>query len=1174
MPRPRDAQVWNSDLVRAMQTRHFDAVATRSSRQHMWQRAAKAVERVSGEIYAFSTGRIVGLPKVDSDFTDTAKQTCERIIRGDEALVPTGMEASDPGGAGFVRPVADARDHPYLNKMQHRGGGFALLCAFHFHPSSRGCHYKAELIRNAQPYCADAMEPNYWAGRTTTAGWKSIESLERHELVHRKSMSGARYQAGYNRGPQDEFVLTSAGERFVRVMLEKWPTSAHGGASGGTPRAGGSGARGGGGGAPSAAPSTASKKSKDDEKQLRDWLAGGAAVGDERRFKVSNARRLHLHRVCQALEQQQQYRLRHVSEGSAEPKTLAITVQSRPNASSMLAAGASGGVKRSRSLASMDASTGHRLGTDSGRARAATIATPQRAAAEAAEKRRRLMGSSATSSASPSGAAAAAPSKGSARAELQFDEHGMADEDEDEDMKLALARSMQDTVGGSGRVPARSRPRIDDDGWEIADDDADDSASGGSGAPARHAAAAAPPLARASPAATAMAAATAAAVDTSPDGMQLLVDVRERVSNARPRQILDCVTRHLQTAKQSNSNVAELAKCEVNKVSLSLGDYGWLLADGSVASTVVERKRIGDLVGRSAAASGVAHLEQISRLRQLRQQGSTGQQVAARSFLLLEGNLQQADTSVVYDQTEDDTDGNIVDSLAGIYEMIGKMFVEDGRAVQVIHTNDEEGTCRLLAQLTVVVARARTPLAGGIPLPDYNRTHGKAEAARRRDEFAKEIAAAAEEQGESEPTQLGKMVSSRWSSWSSLEGELKQCRTKQLQHSLLVPMCPAGRERWSCVVARMYRNGGTGAAAQLLSRQVDVNGTDSVIGKLRTVGDSEAVGIHFHHPAATDASSAFGWASLRSFGVVRNGDRVSCSRLFRLVRITGEQLVNYLESSYLDDTCSDYDIADRAAKMLMDDLDAMPASSGDNPGTQAGKIQELILFEGVLRECNRHTRGNHTASDAVSNRFDSRVRALCELTIALRQHRGDERSFVSINAPSGAGIVGKSVVERLLQALIAVVRDQALLYFNASSTHGTADAPPSTTPVRAAPLGSPAAAASAGTRAAASADQVSPGQTAPTLAGTHHTHRYVSSSSEDEDDELLVMSPAVVQRQRAQLQTARAARAAGAAPRAAAESVGPAVETIDLAASDASASTSTTSSNTSREEICLLDDSL
>ena len=154
---------------------------------------------------------------------------------------------------------------------------------------------------------------------------------------------------------------------------------------------------------------------------------------------------------------------------------------------------------------------------------------------------------------------------------------------------------------------------------------------------------------------------------------------------------------------------------------------------------------------------------------------------------------------------------------------------------------------------------------------------------------------------------------------------------------------------------------------------------------------SAAARIHFQadSSAAVD-THAFGWASLQAFGTSA-GERISCSQVFRLVHITGEQLVNYLESSFLDDSCSDYDVADRAARMLMGDLDAMLCAQ------MRPRTTELVLFEGVLRECQRHTRGSHTVSDTGSQ-FNSRVRTLCELVIVILQHRGDRRSFLSINA--------------------------------------------------------------------------------------------------------------------------------------------------------------------------------
>ena len=85
--------------------------------------------------------------------------------------------------------------------------------------------------------------------------------------------------------------------------------------------------------------------------------------------------------------------------------------------------------------------------------------------------------------------------------------------------------------------------------------------------------------------------------------------------------------------------------------------------------------------------------------------------------------------------------------------------------------------------------------------------------------------------------------------------------------------------------------------------------------------------------------------------------------------------------------------------MLMDNLD-LDAVATKKHGT---KSHEVIVFEGVLRECKRHTRGKNSSAG-----FDTRVRTLCDLAIALLQHRKD-RSVLSINAPDGRGVAGRSV---------------------------------------------------------------------------------------------------------------------------------------------------------------------
>ena len=177
MPRQRGTKIWNQDLIRAMRCRQNDAVATMNQRQTAWLKGVELLTGTSGEIYQFNTGRVVGLPHA---LSQTVRQECEAIIRGDREIIPSGMEASDPEAPGF-RPAV-AAEHPYLARMGYRKGGYALLLAFHHHPAAgRGFHYKDELIANAQPYCDDAMAPNFFAGRARRG---ALTSAMHHHHAH------------------------------------------------------------------------------------------------------------------------------------------------------------------------------------------------------------------------------------------------------------------------------------------------------------------------------------------------------------------------------------------------------------------------------------------------------------------------------------------------------------------------------------------------------------------------------------------------------------------------------------------------------------------------------------------------------------------------------------------------------------------------------------------------------------------------------------------------------------------------------------------------------------------------------------------------------------------------------------------------------------------------------
>ncbi|CAK9061041.1 Crossover junction endonuclease MUS81 [Durusdinium trenchii] len=206
-------KVWNSDLAQAAEVRMCYHMSKGSSREFMWRKAHRAILAVEKEIRQLSSGRIVNLPRIKEI---TAIQELEAVIRGERPIVPPEMKqaADDPPERDFAR-------HPYLKRMQFRGGGYAILMALHLRSKEhmetartaaaavRQFMYKVELIHAAQPFCDVSME----GGWGSSCGWTSIRSLLAHRLVLE------------SRGPthREEYRLTEEGQDFVQAMLKLWP---------------------------------------------------------------------------------------------------------------------------------------------------------------------------------------------------------------------------------------------------------------------------------------------------------------------------------------------------------------------------------------------------------------------------------------------------------------------------------------------------------------------------------------------------------------------------------------------------------------------------------------------------------------------------------------------------------------------------------------------------------------------------------------------------------------------------------------------------------------------------------------------------------------------------------------------------------------------------------------
>lgn len=236
---PRPA-VWNVELARAAEARVCYYMSIGSSKEFMWRKAHSAILAVEKDIRRRGpSGLIVNMPRMREV---TVQQELEAIVRGERPVVPAEMVAglpqppASPGAPGAplcisLSELELARDyarHPYMRRMEYRGGGYAILMALHrrrLRPGQRQFMYKAELVREAQPYCDISMvSQDRWAG-SGASGWASHQSL----LAHRLVVAGQQPAAG--RRAAAEFRLTDDGHRFLDAMLRKWPFASAGAGS-------------------------------------------------------------------------------------------------------------------------------------------------------------------------------------------------------------------------------------------------------------------------------------------------------------------------------------------------------------------------------------------------------------------------------------------------------------------------------------------------------------------------------------------------------------------------------------------------------------------------------------------------------------------------------------------------------------------------------------------------------------------------------------------------------------------------------------------------------------------------------------------------------------------------------------------------------------------------------
>jgi hypothetical protein len=358
MPRGKDTKVWNEDLVEACRAREAQCRQQGKARQHLWRDAAAKIESVRADIYAFKNGRLVNFPKIKSK---TADDVLRRVILGLEPVHPPGYvaaaAAANARGDGVTNPLLD---DPYLKRIKVKSGAFAILMALHV--SGKDVMTKAEICRVGQPFCDEPMDANYLQGRPY-AGWSSIATLTKHQLVLRSSSVVYRHAVGGLRteGPHS-FSLTNQGRTFIQALLQTRPevkdilrlvtgsdtvvpptpppfaaASYSGTAAAATASRGGVYGVGVATATAAAEPSAASSSRRrvtplmsQDEDELRGW-AETARVGQQRVFAGGKERRGRLHDVCNELNDVLRVdgrRLVHESEGVGNGRRLFVTVES------------------------------------------------------------------------------------------------------------------------------------------------------------------------------------------------------------------------------------------------------------------------------------------------------------------------------------------------------------------------------------------------------------------------------------------------------------------------------------------------------------------------------------------------------------------------------------------------------------------------------------------------------------------------------------------------------------------------------------------------------------------------------------------------------------------------------------------------------------------------------
>jgi ERCC4-type nuclease len=726
MARPKDAKVWNEDLVRALKARQEQCRQQGKQQQFTWRDGAIAIEAVRGDIYMFKTGRIAGLP---TGLKKTVDELCRALITDRAEILPPGYvptsfdDQQDHKGGAY-------ENDPYLKKIKIRGGAFAILMAFHISKSQ--VMTKDQICASAQSFCDEAMEANFNAGRLRGA-WNGVETLVKHGLVSVTKTTAFNASAGgFRSNGKWTYTLTRNGEQFIEALLRRHPeeisrqiraarpadnSAASVGRNQETPAnpffkevfaSGKTETK----RAPPREKAAQSYHASKDEEELRVWSTT-ARIGEQRIFKVGKQRRQQLHDLCDQLNQglvPSGTQLQHESvDLTTHSRALYVTMVRRGNvhpfnATAAMDVGSPASTTSFPKVAALNLDS-HTKSSPPRRLQGAFSGTVNSIHLDEGTPTKR-------SRTIPPAIAAA----NAALARQAMHESLVEKVNEWSSSSLIHGASSEayildsDGSDGGGKIPAVERRHIQDvdpgrngrthiiDLLESDDDDSSifcEKAVKPTGvAQCKVNDDVVVDLTQEMPEEIPTTFATSAPFPK----LTIYIDSRERNRNATPRLLRTDLTRMIHSGPLKMVWPNSMVLAHVEEKELGCGDFAFQLDRGPYGSripVIVERKRIGDLVQRSAKKD---HWSQLQKMRDM----------SDVSIFLLEGDFRSATQFNAFGSQEDEalaSTNHTIDSEESIVLFMGRAILSSD-TVGFIQTKDEQGSLRAVGALGLMSATA------------------------------------------------------------------------------------------------------------------------------------------------------------------------------------------------------------------------------------------------------------------------------------------------------------------------------------------------------------------------------------------------------------------------------------------------------------------------------------